>query len=102
MANNWNIKNIYIANDIIWHDENAGMERKVEIKKNIWYLNKNIVPTTSCRMFPGRAGGCSHEMASANIEMPRLLAPDNCVFHSDIWSPHFIGDPGHEALDTGH
>ena len=33
MANNWNIKNIYIANDIIWHDENAGMERKVEIKK---------------------------------------------------------------------
>ena len=53
-------------------------------------------------MFPGRAGGCSHEMASVNIEMPRLLAPDNCVFHSDLWSPHFIGDPGHEALDTGH
>ena len=73
-----------------------------KLNKNIWYLNKNIVPTTSCRMFPGRAGGCSHEMASANIEMPRLLAPDNCVFHSDLWSPHFIGDPGHEALDTGH
>ena len=32
MANNWNIKNIYIANDIIWHDENGGMERRVEIK----------------------------------------------------------------------
>ena len=104
MANNWNIKNIYIANDIIWHDENAGMERKVEIKKIFdIYIKILYLPhrAEGSQAVVRRCPWSSHEMASANIERPRQLAPGNCVFHSDIWSPHFIGDPGHEALATG-
>ena len=80
------------------------MERKVEIKKIFdIYIKILYLPhrAEGSQAVVRRCPWSSHEMASANIERPRQLAPGNCVFHSDIWPPHFIGDPGHEALATG-